>query len=169
VHLGGLPSREWTTRRAVTVLNPVSVEGSSGRLEIWCVGWKMALANPVVGVGLQNFPARFEDYIEEAGFNQGYYLYPGRDAHSIYLSVFAELGIVGLAIVGLFMLLVLRRALAVWRHQGCSAGLLLTLLPLAYGAASTITYRKYFWFALALAATLTLCNGSQTENSRYLP
>ena len=168
VHLGGLPSGDWARQRAETFLNPLSVEGSSGRLGIWHVGWEMVLDNPIIGIGLQNFPVRFADYIEPAGLEGGYGIYPGRDPHSVYLSILAELGIVGLTVVVFFVLLILRRGYSVWKQQGSSLGLLLALLPLGYGIACTITYRKYFWFALALAATITLYDGSQDEGSSHL-
>jgi probable O-glycosylation ligase (exosortase A-associated) len=59
----------------------------------WEVGWKMFLANPIVGVGQGNFPWEFNNY-EEGDKFQGRSV-AGRAAHSLYYTLLPELGLVG--------------------------------------------------------------------------
>jgi O-antigen ligase len=63
------------------------------RLHMWKFGWKMFLDNPVIGVGQDNFPVRFDEY-------EGQDLLHGvtrawRAAHSLYFTLLPELGLVG--------------------------------------------------------------------------
>jgi len=69
----------------------------AGRLYEWKVGWKMFLANPILGVGPGNFPFRFAEY--EGDMRWFDRSIAGRAAHSLYFTLLPELGILGLAIV----------------------------------------------------------------------
>ena len=82
-------------------IDSIWVEGASGgtgedRVFMWKVAWNMFLANPVIGVGQDNFPVRFEDY-EPAerlyGVTRAW-----RAAHSLYFTLLPELGLVGLVL-----------------------------------------------------------------------
>jgi O-antigen ligase len=78
-------------------------EGTTGedRLYIWGIGWEMFLDNPVLGVGGGNFPAQFGDYEGERRLHGVTRVW--RVAHSLYFTLFAELGLVG---TGIFFALV---------------------------------------------------------------
>lgn len=56
-----------------------------GRLMAWGVAWRMIQANPVMGVGLRNFRANFDDY----GTTNGGYI---PEVHNSWLQVWAEGG-----------------------------------------------------------------------------
>lgn len=63
------------------------------RIETWKAGWRMFLDNPL-GVGGHNFEARFPDY-QSDNFKKNMW---GRAAHSLWLTLVPELGIVGIFI-----------------------------------------------------------------------
>jgi len=79
-------------------IDSIWVEGASAgtgedRVYMWKVAWKMFLANPVIGVGQDNFPVRFEDY--EAADRLYGVTRAWRAAHSLYFTLLTELGLVG--------------------------------------------------------------------------
>jgi O-antigen ligase len=93
-------------------------EGTTGedRLYIWGIAWEMFLDNPVLGVGGQNLIARFADYEGDRRLHGVTRVW--RAAHSLYFTLFPELGLLG---IGIFFALVyytlrdlrlVRRALA---------------------------------------------------------
>ncbi len=93
-------------------------KGTTGedRLYIWGIGWEMFLDNPVLGVGGGNFPVRFGEYEGDRRLLGRTRVW--RVAHSLYFTLFPELGLVG---AGIFFALVyytlrdlrvVRRALA---------------------------------------------------------
>jgi probable O-glycosylation ligase (exosortase A-associated) len=68
----------------------------AGREYEWQVGWKMFLANPILGVGQGNFPWEFEKY--EGGDSFDGQSQAGRAAHSLYYTLMPELGLIGVFI-----------------------------------------------------------------------
>jgi len=61
----------------------------------------MFLGNPILGVGQGNFPYVFRKYEIKAGYGEeGYHgrSVSGREAHSIYITMLSELGIIGTCI-----------------------------------------------------------------------
>ncbi len=80
-------------QRIVSVFNIKETGGGNSRINIWSVGWEMVKANPLIGVGLDNFQGVFLDYAFIASLPFGYQgIYYGRDAHNIFLCMIAELG-----------------------------------------------------------------------------
>ncbi len=74
-----------------------SVE-SSGRLDLWTVGWRMVEDRPVAGVGAGNFPVVSARYLraEPGGLTRGDLIIEDpRTVHNMYLEVMAELGVIG--------------------------------------------------------------------------
>lgn len=70
-------------------------KGTGGdRLYIWGIGFEMFLANPIWGVGQGNFPWTFEEYEAGRTFNEA--SRAGRAAHSLYFSLMAEMGLIGI-------------------------------------------------------------------------
>ena len=76
--------------------------GGSGRTELWTVAMRMAEANPVLGVGLNNYPVVSGDYVREPGTLSRLDLIVDRAqvTHNVYVQLLAETGVVGL---GLFL------------------------------------------------------------------
>ncbi len=72
-------------------------DSGAGRIYEWKVGWKMFLDSPIVGVGPGNFPYRFAEF--EGTMRWYRRSLAGRVAHSAYLTLLPELGLVGLWLV----------------------------------------------------------------------
>lgn len=145
----GMISKTVHFRVLTLVTSEYTIE--SARIRIWRVGWEMIKDNPVVGVGLQNFPVRFEDYIAAAGMTGKPGIYPGRDPHNIFLSVQAELGLPGLLLIITLFSVILGRLLPYRADKRAICGILLLLFMAFSGIVATIQYRKFFWLALGLA------------------
>ncbi|MEK6280434.1 MAG: O-antigen ligase family protein [Acidobacteriota bacterium] len=77
-------------------------EGAS-RNEIWRTTWRMFTANPLVGVGMGAYWAAVPAFHDASGR-----LTP-QEAHNDYLELLASGGVVGLAIVAWFVVVVVRR------------------------------------------------------------
>lgn len=116
------------------------------------------LDHPVIGVGPSQFSAYYRAYAAEVGVSVRA---ADREAHNLYLGIAAELGTIGLAA---FLLLVgstlveLARARRRWlRRRPDLANLatgfsLLVVTYLATGLFLHLSYARYFWLAMALAA-----------------
>jgi O-antigen ligase len=77
-----------------------TVEGGSGRTDIWKVGWRMVEDKPIQGIGSGNFPISSIHYLLEPGVleRDEFIIDTPKVAHNTYLQVLAELGIVGLSL-----------------------------------------------------------------------
>lgn len=76
-----------------------TIQGGSGRIDIWSVGWRMSKANPITGVGAGNFPNSTIDYLLLPGSPTSYNSFivdRPKVAHNMYLEALADLGIPGL-------------------------------------------------------------------------
>jgi probable O-glycosylation ligase (exosortase A-associated) len=94
--------------------NDISEEGlvdesAQGRLWAWTAAWRMAIANPVVGVGMNNFSAN-------------YYIYTphweglAKAVHSTWFSILAEGGFVGFGVFIAMVVLTIRLAFVTIRR-----------------------------------------------------
>jgi len=80
--------------------------GGSGRLDIWAVGMTMFAANPLVGVGIANFPVAFDGYAiahAPGALAAGGALVPGRGPHNLLLGAAVETGVVGVLLLVAFL------------------------------------------------------------------
>jgi putative inorganic carbon (HCO3(-)) transporter len=79
-----------------------TVEGGSGRTDIWKVGWRMVEDEPIHGIGSGNFPISSIHYLLQPGVieRDEFIISTPKVAHNTYLQILAELGIVGLALFG---------------------------------------------------------------------
>jgi hypothetical protein len=66
-----------------------------GRAGVWRVAWDAAASHPVAGIGAGSFEQR---WLQERPVPQGF-----RDAHNLYLETLAELGVVGLGLLGVVL------------------------------------------------------------------
>ncbi|RKY53124.1 MAG: hypothetical protein DRP89_06655 [Candidatus Neomarinimicrobiota bacterium] len=129
--------------------------GGSGRLNIWLVGWEMVKSNPLLGVGLGNFPVRFGDYIGAASLLfGGYGIYQGRDPHNLLLSVQCELGLIGLVIVLWFIWRIFSRLFDNRSDPRALLGVTLLVFLLSANMFVTYQFRKYFWFVLGVCTII---------------
>jgi len=142
-------------QRILTLPDIEAALGSAGRTNICTVGWEVVKAKSLVGVGLGNFNVRFEEYIDDvAGMWGAYGVYPGRDPHSVFLSLQAELGIIGLVIFLTFLWAIFRKLLPYRHDSRAIVGILLLAFMVFSGIPATIQYRKFFWLALGLATAV---------------
>jgi len=90
-------------------LHTITEEGTESgtgrdRIELWKVGWKMFLDNPLLGVGQGNMPYRLGEYqYDREGQSFWGREITTRTVHSIYVQVLTELGIIGILIWGLII------------------------------------------------------------------
>ena len=77
--------------------------GLGGRLAIWRDTISMIRDFPLLGVGLGGWPAIFPHYRSRPWFPLAF-----REAHNDYLQLFAETGVVGVALVGWILFVALR-------------------------------------------------------------
>jgi O-antigen ligase len=133
-------SVDWLQSKEVTTpIDPDDPKSGTGidRVELWKVGLRVFTDNPILGVGQGNLPwviQRYQDYDKDIwGRGIG-----GRAVHSLYVSVLAELGIVGTT---LFLLMLvdfvskyrrIMRAIAV-KLDDCGQDDQSSLLFLEYG------------------------------------
>lgn len=137
-----------------------------GRVDLWEVGWRMSEANPVRGVGADNFEIASVQYLLEPGAlrRDEFIVDEPKSAHNMYLQVLAELGVVGLALflalLGMSLVFAFR---AIRRFQMLgdrqleilSRALLVALIGLLvadfFGSRQ---YTKELWLLLAMAPSL---------------
>jgi O-antigen ligase len=77
-----------------------SFDDDNGRSDLWTVAWRVGEDEPVTGVGLNNFRVHSPDYVREPGALEDVRLIVDDPhlVHNTYLQLFAEGGVVGLAL-----------------------------------------------------------------------
>ena len=97
------PPTYWDEIASSTSDETMSDEGTGGaRLYTWGIGMKMFYANPIIGIGQNNFPWTFNIY--EAGQTFHDRSFGGRQAHSAWVTLISELGLAGIVIIGAMLL-----------------------------------------------------------------
>jgi O-antigen ligase/polysaccharide polymerase Wzy-like membrane protein len=128
-----------------------------GRYSEMIAATRVFADHPVVGVGLGQFGAHYEQYSRDLGIS----VHEGpRDAHNLYLGLGAEVGLVGLiCYLGIVVtllrgLLIVRRRRSSNRDEAALATALIAsiTLLLVNGLFLHIAYMRYMWFLFALAA-----------------
>jgi O-antigen ligase len=140
-----------------------SVTQSTGRVDLWSVGWQMSRDHPVRGVGFGNFTVVAPTYLErDLDLRRSdLILRPtAAQVHNLYLNVLAELGVVGLLVfmgllAGVFGIAV--RATRILARAGDVEGELLAR-GLVIGACGMLT--AYFFFSAQFEKQLWLVLGS---------
>lgn len=93
------PETYWDEIASSTSEQTMGEDGTGGaRLYTWGIGVRMFLHNPIIGVGQSNFQWAFETY--EAGDTFHERSFAGRMAHSAWVTLLSELGLVGVVIIG---------------------------------------------------------------------
>jgi len=98
----------------------LSSTSSTGRTDLWKVGWKMFGANPITGVGSGNFPTAAINYVQAAGplTRADLIVDVPHATHNQYLDVLDELGVPGLlALVGIMVVSLRAALLAARRYE----------------------------------------------------
>lgn len=92
------PAKYWDEIMSSTDDTTMSIGTGAERLYTWGIGIEMFAANPIIGIGQSNFPWTFDIYQAGRTFNQK--SIAGRQAHSAWVTLVSELGLVGIIIVG---------------------------------------------------------------------
>ena len=148
---------------------------STGRTDLWKVGWKMFGANPIGGVGSNNFQVAAVRYVQQAGSltRADLIVDVPHVTHNQYLDVLDELGLPGLAA----LLVVLGSAIAAAavaakryeqagdaRFELLSRMLVLGLVGiLASDVFLSGQYSKQLWLLIALAGPLLALAPAKTR------
>jgi O-antigen ligase len=92
--------------------------GGNGRTDLWFFATEMTKDHPLAGTGLNNYPLVAKDYVHEPGARDFSFLITETPhvAHSVYLQLLAELGVIGLALFLVFVAGCLRAALVAARR-----------------------------------------------------
>jgi O-antigen ligase len=144
-----------------------TVEGGSGRTDIWKVGWRMVEDKPLLGVGSGNFNVSSIHYLlvsPGAIERDEFIIDTPKVAHNSYLQVLAELGVVGLtlflSIIGFSIVCSLRAARWFGRAgdlpmEIVARGAIIALVGiLAADFFITEQYGKQLWLLLGLGPAL---------------
>ncbi len=140
---------------AATVQEESSLRGRASEI---ISGLRMFAEHPLLGVGVGNFPGQYQRYASELGLE---YRAQPREAHSLYVELLAETGLLGLAAFSLLfgsLLLRLNQLRQAANQRGDPhtaawiASLLLSLIT--YLTASIFLhgdYIRYLWLLVSLA------------------
>ena len=150
------------------------------RLEFWGLAWDMFLDNPVIGVGARNYPWNVATYqMMRPDFSVDGKLLGGREVHSLYFALIAELGLVGTVLYVLIIINLVKKILFVMRlgeneevfHDfGLIAkGLLISLFSfLISGGFISVLYYPPFWYLVGIVMTLHLIVQKELKTERAL-
>jgi O-antigen ligase len=155
------------TARSAVRAGPSATEGQDGSFANRTTEARAAIsvfvAHPVIGVGVGLFPSYFQDEARAQGADR--IVGVDREAHSLYLGLAAETGLLGLASFTAFIGSLLASLARVRRrlrttHPDASAlatGFALSIIAyLATGLFLHFAYIRYFWLLAGLAAAMGL-------------
>ena len=159
----------------LTVQNVLET-GGTGRAQIWSVGWRMFLNNPLSGVGWGNYPTAYPRYVYSSSGQGSDFVISNlapKNAHSDVIGLAGELGIPGLI---LFLVMLSRIAITdlnyfigLKKEEPKLSELIIFSLFIyifANGLTSILLYRKVYWLILGLAIVFpTLPNFNKPETS----
>ncbi len=112
------------TNTSLTGASEESVDSSAeSRVQLWRICLKMTMEDPVFGKGPDHFPLLVQNYPVSSG--GGSFTFPqGKEAHTLWLQIAAELGLPGLAFLAAYYVLTVA---ALWKYtrldKSDSAGL----------------------------------------------
>lgn len=156
----------------------LAADGGTGRTDIWTIGWRMVEDEPLTGVGSGNFPVASVNYLIEPGTieRDEFILDTPKVAHNVYLEIWAEMGIVGLA---LFLALAgtslgcAMRAAGVFRRAGDSqmellarAAAIAVVVILAADFFISDQFSKQLWLLMGLGPGLLAIARDESTDSR---
>jgi O-antigen ligase len=83
-------------------------ESAESRLHLWEICLRMTGESPLLGKGPDHFVSYVQNYPVET--KNGVVIYPvGKEAHSLWLQIAAEIGIFGAALLGMYYLLTIKQ------------------------------------------------------------
>jgi putative inorganic carbon (hco3(-)) transporter len=148
-----------------TSLQRVTMSDTSGRSSLWTVALRVIKANPILGVGNDNFILVENHYINQPGSIQAFYIVTSpKVSHNTFLETAADLGIPGLllliAVLGYALAAAVRAAWLFERLGDVQMELMSRAVVLSVVAVLTSDffvaspYAKYLWLPLAMGPPL---------------
>jgi O-antigen ligase len=143
-----------------------TVQGGTGREDIWKVGWRMVEAEPIRGIGAGNFQTSSIHYLLAPGAlaRSDFIVETPKVAHNMYLELLAENGVIGLALflsILVFSLGCILSAATEFRDRGdaqleiISRAVFVALVGLlASDFFGSHQFSKQLWLLLALGPAL---------------
>ncbi len=96
------PPTYWDEISSSTSEKELEKGTGAARLYTWGIGMDMFFSNPIIGIGQSNFPWTLDIYQADETFMGR--SYAGREAHSAWVTLIAELGLVGVVTIGAMLL-----------------------------------------------------------------
>jgi O-antigen ligase len=131
------------------------------RTSILMSGLLMFADYPVAGIGVGNFPHRYLEYAEQVGIEQ---TRTTIEAHSFYVEIAAETGVIGLAVWGLVGFICFETIRAARRRLGAAGETDLRAMVTGYAIGLIgfftaalflhLAYARYMWILLAIVFAL---------------
>ncbi len=166
--------------RIMTVVDAIPGMGNAmrtdqaikGRVSELTVGFRMFLDHPILGVGVGNYPAYYQQYSRELGMDPRL---TDRSAHSLYLQIASETGLVGLAVFAFILWKLfkgIRRAKEDFLAAGnpALAGLATTfgIAMIGYLTAGIFlhtAFPKYLWLLIGIGLAIPQIAKNELEQS----
>jgi O-antigen ligase len=175
-----VPDSYWEEMATISRDAESDVGTGAHRKKLWGVAIDMFLANPIFGVGLNNFPWNVGNYMSAELLEKEGRSYTGTAAHSVYFTILSETGAAGVLVIAsitYFSVRSVRRLLAQTRKMEAATTLrddarmkILEMKGIAYGLGGgmigygvsgiflTAFVYPHFWYVVALivaVATVT--------------
>ncbi len=161
------------TKQKIQGLGLDSAEKDTGkdRVELWKVGWKAFVDNPVMGVGQGNMPVVMNKYrFDKSGKSFWNHDMWGRMTHSVYFTLLPELGLIGVILFVLMLKELYNKKMKINNYctlitlkekalniKILNRALLVSLFGfLVTGIFLSVLYYPPFWNFAALLVTLSL-------------
>jgi colanic acid/amylovoran biosynthesis glycosyltransferase len=128
------------------------------------VAWVMFGSNPITGVGVGNYSARYEEYVDLTSSSARQYADPSdlHFPHNLFLETAAETGVLGLALFGAVLVAAWRALHRAEHHRDEFASTVAAAMRIALAGFLVssvflhLAYPRYLYLLFALAATLRL-------------
>lgn len=129
------------------------------RVAIWKTGLRIVQDNWLLGIGIDNFSNRFGDYVDWMEYQK-----VGMSGHNDYLTVMAELGLVGFLIFSYLIFLLIRSAMKIEAFNDRVFFMAFGICILVSAFFLGILYRKAIWlyFALVSVSASINCRGKSS-------
>ncbi len=151
------------------VVGEVSYRGRTSEV---IAAWLMFIDHPVFGVGVENYPAFYQQYSRKLGLDPRA---EQRQAHNLYLQIAAETGLAGILVFGWLLKTMMSGLLNAWRKlkiYGFSKYAEITLSfatgVIGYLAAALFihgAYPRYFWLLAGISLAIPNIAQNLIENT----
>lgn len=141
-----------------SLINFRANDSNLDRLNRWKIAWVMFEDHPITGTGMRNYQVLFPEYPTQVTFYSDYQVGLVANAHSFYLGILAEMGIIGAIAMLLFLFVAFQ---TVWRNRRHAEAFLALMLLINFIALGLIedfllleTIAPYWWLSLGFVATM---------------